>query len=92
MNEQATRCSCGADCPTHGIISLEDRQAAFTAGYEAGVAAGRLAAIADEVRALCSAAELADWITTRTLAYARDGQAWADLVAGQAPKKRSDAA
>lgn len=79
------RCSCGAQCPTHGVISLDDRQAAFGAGYEAGVAAGRLQAVRAEVGALSSAAELLDWIQTRTLAFARDGQGWADMVAGDRP-------
>lgn len=78
-------CSCGSTCRTHGIISWEDRQAAWTAGYEAGHIAGMCAHIKEEFGALADASALLGWVETRLLAYTEHGESWAELVAGPRP-------
>lgn len=79
------RCSCGADCPTHGIITLEDRMAAEIAGYQRGVAAGRMQAIEQDSQALALAAECLSWIRHRASAAAQEGESWAEYTAGPMP-------
>lgn len=81
MEYHDNTCSCGATCPTHGIISHEDRHAAWRAGYEHGIAVGRVQSVKDEVAQLGVVAEVAEWLTARTLAVSREGVHWADTVA-----------
>lgn len=80
-------CSCGAECPTHGIISLDDRMAAWSAGYQRGVIDGRLGQIENELdaQALREAAELLQFVRTRTLALVT-GPSWAAGVGGDLPE------
>lgn len=81
------RCSCGAQCRTHGIITMDDRQAAWQAGYERGVLDGRFGQIENEldVQALRDAADLLQFVKVRTLALAAQGPYWAEAVAGPKP-------
>lgn len=82
-------CSCGSACPTHGIITLDDRMAAWSAGYQRGTIDGRLGQLdnALDVEALREAADLLQWVRTRTLALAT-GSNWAVEVAGPKPGAR----
>lgn len=61
-------CSCGAHCPTHGTITLEDRMAAWQAGYDKGIIEGRLNKLSSEldIQALRDASDLLEYVRERT--------------------------
>lgn len=83
MSEQQCYCRCCA----HGISDLDDRIAAFESGRAAGIVEGRLGQLENDldVRALREAADLLQWVRTRTLALI-EGPSWAAEVAGDKPE------
>lgn len=80
-----TQCYC--TCCQHGILDLDDRHAAYDAGYQRGVLDGRFGQLENDldVQALREAAELLQFVRTRTLALVT-GPNWADMCAGDKPE------
>lgn len=79
---------CLCRCCPHGIIDIDDRQAAWQAGYERGILDGRFGQLENEldVQALRDAADLLQFVKVRTLALASEGKYWAEEVAGPKPE------
>ncbi|MBB2894573.1 hypothetical protein [Flexivirga oryzae] len=66
---------------------MDDRQAAWLAGYQRGIIDGRLGQLENELdtQALRDAADLLAWLKIRVLALAT-GPNWAAEVAGDKPE------